>query len=491
MFERLRATFISIIFTKMLLSSFNSLAGDEVNKYAITVDESSPLLVHVSAELLVQGDTLYMSSNCPNYDYPEGWSTFIKNLKITTPKGREVLFEYITKSKWLIEKNKSDVLFLNYDIDLSFTKVKWDVGNEQAGFTDSTSVYLVSKALFIFSKNEVASKIRFNLPNGWNLATPWSQESEHSFSADSMESLIENSIVYGGFYMTKYTEGVFQFTIALLGTAKKDSALFSSTLDKITKTYLKIFNQTPPTNYLVTMFYHDIDDGESFHESFAMTLKNPIDGTNKIIWANQIAHELFHYWNSDLIRASSNSDRQWFSEGTAEYYANLTLVRQGIIQESVFLSKTEKVLGLYQNYRGWRETETSLLEAGNNKGLHRFLVYNGGWAVAMALDVEIMENTKGQKNLDDFMALMFERYRTNSYSYHDLVLTASEVCGIDLSPFFEKYVEGTELLPLNDYMNKLGYQMSDIIYEAEIYLVRNSMKESNLNQRWLRRGPNE
>jgi len=190
---------------------------------------------------------------------------------------------------------------------------------------------------------------------------------------------------------------VFQFTIALLGAAKEDSELFTTTLSMITKAYVDIFSQTPPTTYLITMFYNEIDDGESFFESFAFTLKNPIDQTNKIIWANQMAHELFHYWNSDLIRAKSRSERQWFSEGTAEYYANMTLVRQGIIPESIFLSKVEKILGLYQNYRGWRETETSILEAGNKKGLHRFLVYNGGWAVAMALDVEIMENTNGKK----------------------------------------------------------------------------------------------
>ncbi len=487
MTNRFRLIFITSIFTIFFFSSLSSLAGDETNKYEITIDKSNPSFVHVSAALLIEGDTLFMNSNCPNYDYPEGWSTFVKNLKITTPKGKAVSFEYISKSKWLIEGNNSKLLFLNYDIDLSFTKIKWDVGNEQAGYADGASVYLVSKALFIFSKKEAASKIDFDIPMDWNLATPWAQNSTYTYSANNNESLVENSIVYGDFYLSKYKEGVFQYTIALLGPAKKDSTLFSSTLKKITRAYVDIFPQTPPTSYLVTMFYDDMDDGESFFQSFAFTLKRPIDSTNKIIWANQMAHELFHYWNSDLIRANSYSERQWFSEGTAEYYANMTLVRQGIIPESVFLNKAEKILGLYQNYRGWRETETSLLEAGKRKGLHRFLVYNGGWAVAMALDVEIMENTDGQKNLDDFMTLMFERYTTKSYTYHDLIRTVSEVCGIDLAPFFKKYVEGTELLPLNDYMNRLGYQMSDVIYEAEVYLVRKSIKESDFNQQWLKR----
>jgi predicted metalloprotease with PDZ domain len=441
-----------------------SPSSEPSNKYNVTLDKANQLSVHISADVQIEGDTLFMSPNCPNYDFPEGWSTFIKNLKIRTSKGKLVSYQYISKSKWVVENINSQRLFLDYDVDLSFTKLKWDVGNEQSGFFDGKSVYIVSKALFIFGDTEGSSKINFDLPSEWNLATPWAQESTTTFSVTTLESLLENSLVFGDFYVAKYKEGVFQFTIALLGAAKEDSKLFSSTLSVITKAYVEIFSQTPPTNYLVTMFYDENDDGESFFESFAFTLKNPIDQTNKIIWANQMAHELFHYWNSDLIKAKSRSDRQWFSEGTAEYYANMTLVRQGIISEAVFLSKAEKILGLYQNYRGWRETETSILEAGKKKGLHRFLVYNGGWAVAMALDVEIMENTNGQKNLDDFMGLMFDKYTTNPYSYQDLVNTASEIGGIDLSPFFKKYVEGTELLPLNNYMDRLGYQMSDIIY---------------------------
>ena len=117
MTKRIHVIFITSIFTTLFFSSFSSLAGDEANKYEITIDKSNPLIVHVSAELLIDGDTLFMNSNCPNYDYPEGWSTFVKNLKITTPKGKAVLFEYVSKSKWLIERNKSKILFLNYDID--------------------------------------------------------------------------------------------------------------------------------------------------------------------------------------------------------------------------------------------------------------------------------------------------------------------------------------------------------------------------------------
>ena len=106
----------------------------------------------------------------------------------------------------------------------------------------------------------------------------------------------------------------------------------------------------------------------------------------------------------------------------------------------------------------------------------------------MALDVIIMEETNGQKTLDDFMAAMLKKHSTVPYSYQDLVKTASETAGKDLSEFFAKYVEGTDLLPLNEITAKLGYDMLDIIYEAEIYLLPKA-NPGFLHNRWLRRKP--
>lgn len=485
--------FFAGIFPCLSFSNFpsetNSKYTKQRNEYRVSVSKDNPLRAKVTARIHMKGDTLFMSGNCPNYDYPEGWATFISSLEVTDSEGDPVSVEYASKSKWVLSAYPKNPITVRYTVDLSFTQVKWDVGNEQAGYSVDGAVYLVSKALFMFDESaDSASEITFDLPKQWKLATAWktTSDQQHRFSIPNNESLIENSLVYGDFNMHQFTEGAFGFIVALPGVAEKDAALINTTLSKIAKAYLRIFDKTPPTAYLITMFYADLDDGESFLTSMAFTLKDTVSEHNKIIWANQMAHELFHYWNSDLMEATDYGERQWFSEGTAEYYANMTLVREGIISESLFENKIEKVLGLYLNYRGWREGKTSLLEAGKNKGVHRFLVYNGGWATAMALDTLIMEHSEGKKNLDDFFRLMFERYSSKPYSYEDIVRTASEVCEKDLTDFFSKYVSGTELIPLEEYFRKLGYSMADIIYEGEMYLTKLPHDPSSLNASWLR-----
>jgi len=97
----------------IVLSSLNLRASETINKYNITIDKANQMYLHISAEVQIEGDTLFMSGNCPNYDYPEGWSTFIKNLKIRTLTGKLVSFQYISKSKWVFENNNNQRLFLD------------------------------------------------------------------------------------------------------------------------------------------------------------------------------------------------------------------------------------------------------------------------------------------------------------------------------------------------------------------------------------------
>lgn len=468
----------SIFWPSCLFGSVNS-------RYTVAIHEAEPLRAFVKATIVMTGDTLYMNPNCPNYDYPEGWASFIRNLSVKDPEGRSVSSRYQPKSEWILTDKTADSITLSYEVDLSFAKLKWDVGNEQAGFFDGKAVYVVSKALFIHPREDGASTVTFDLPEDWKLSVPWKAAENNTYHVPNREFLVDNSLVFGDFYSAELGESPFDFRIALLGEAGESGDLFGATLKQVANAYLQIFEGTPPSIYLITVFYADLDDGESFFNSNTFTLKERMDEDSKIIWANQMAHELFHYWNSDLIRAESYADRQWFSEGTAEYYANMTLVRKGIIGEPTFRSKMEKILGLYENFRGWKETTTSLLKSGEHKGRNRFLVYNGGWAVAMALDVEIMEKTGGRKTLDDFMQAMFTKYNATPYSYSDLVKTAGEVAGTDLNDFFAKYVEGTELLPLHEYVGKLGYRMLDVIYEAEVYLVPQT-GDGNLRNLWLR-----
>ena len=56
------------------------------------------------------------------------------------------------------------------------------------------------------------------------------------------------------------------------------------------------------------------------------------------------------------------------------------------------------------------------------------------------------------------------------YAVDDIVETASKVAGRDQREFFEKYVRGTERLPLEAFLNDAGFEGFSKPYAGEFYV---------------------
>ncbi len=134
----------------------------------------------------------------------------------------------------------------------------------------------------------------------------------------------------------------------------------------------------------------------------------------------------------------------------------------------------------------------SLKEAGANKGRYRLGVYDGGWSAAFCLDVIIRDETKGKKNLDDMMRLMYERFglTLKKFRYDDLIAAASEIAGRDMNDFFKKYIEGKQQLPVLDCLKRSGFEGYTQFYDGEIYIKKSpgATTEQSAIQRGLLRG---
>src|SRR5262249_47975011 len=140
-----------------------------------------------------------------------------------------------------------------------------------------------------------------------------------------------NTLVLGDFANHALKAGRFEFQLVLLGASEKDARTLTPALANVAKQYVKIFPATPSARYLVTFFYADAEDGESYAQSAAFTSNNPLSKRTALNWANNVAHELFHFWNGHLIAPKNPDDMQWFTEGFTEYFANKALLRSGAI----------------------------------------------------------------------------------------------------------------------------------------------------------------
>ena len=405
---------------------------------------------------------------------PLGWVTFVKDLRVTT-SSQQLQPQPDSARGWTLPGSGSRRLHLRYAVDLSYARTVWPPGNEQAGFWDSAALYTVTKPIFVTGDRPEPAVVEFDVPAAWQIATPWPAYAgrAHTYVAGDSEDLVNNSFVVGRFTDIRLRQGPFDFSIALLGGMRRDSALIRRTMPPVAAEYARIFPGMPRTTYLMTLFYGTEDDGESFLRSSAFRTKDRITKENTILWANTLAHELFHYWNGGLIDGSDEIEKQWFMEGATEYYANRTLLRTGAISTDAFLDKVGAMAGLYTYFRTQPMFDTvSVLKSGQRKTRYRFGVYNGGWSIVFALDQRLREESNECRSFDDVFRTLFREFGLTGKRYveADIETAVASVSGHDESAFFRKYVAGLTLLPMDSVLRRVGIDAWLIDYAAEAYL---------------------
>src|SRR5207249_1074460 len=73
-------------------------------------------------------------------------------------------------------------------------------------------------------------------------------------------------------------------------------------------------------------------------------------------------------------------------------------------------------------------------------------------------DLEIRSRTGGNKTLDDFMRLLWQRYGQGNTGFPDdaAQALAEEASGLDLEEFFERHVRGRDELELDRLLATVG-----------------------------------
>lgn len=478
------------IFLLCFFASVIICKSEEVSNYNLSISLNNPPTAQVNAEMNLTDGRLFMIGGSVDH-LQRGWATFIKNLKVSDEKGNDLKVTEFSdekfKAQWRVVGNFNGRVRLSYTVDLSFSQTKWNAGNEQAAFYDGKALFAASRVLFIVGDEDAQATINFAVPDGTRVSVPWKKLSIKDSFSTTGENLLNNTLVVGNYGGKKMRFGNFEFEIALLGGVRTSDILISKTLEKFARSFSQVFPDTPPRYYLITLFYADAEDGESYNQSAAFTTKPPIKKENLIVWGVTLGHELFHFWCGQQIQGENYEESQWFQEGFTEYYANLAMMRENILPESYFIRKAENILGKYLYFRNAPQfAKVSLKDSGQRKTTYRFGVYDGGWAAAFALDITLREKTSGRKSLDDFMRLMYKKYGLTKikFKYVDLVATASETAGEDVSDFFKRYVEGLEQLPVSSFLDKVGYGFSGQDYASELYIY--PLKSTNLKNQWLK-----
>jgi predicted metalloprotease with PDZ domain len=246
-----------------------------------------------------------------------------------------------------------------------------------------------------------------------------------------------------------------------------------------------VFKEIPWPHYTVMMIFDSAFGGGSAleHTNSHVGIYNPGFIGNPIL-ASITAHEIFHAWNVKRLRPADmvpyRYDRAeptvwlWVSEGITDYYADLAILRGGIIGVEQFLNVTAGKIGTVAT-----NPPTALEDASLSTWIHptdgsQYIYYQKGSLAGFMLDIMIRDASDNRHSLDDVMR---ELYRTTykagrGFTGPNWWQTVSKAAdGRSFGDFYAKYVDGRAPYPWAQILPLAGLRaVADTIREPRLGL---------------------
>ncbi|WP_332879273.1 M61 family metallopeptidase [Massilia sp. S19_KUP03_FR1] len=391
----------------------------------------------------------------------------------------------------------------------------WDLSVRAAhldqthGFFNGTSVFLR-----VAGQENTPHQVDIQRPadpaaRSWRVATALPERGAKRYGfgtyvAADYDELIDHPVELGDFALATFTAHGIAHDIVISGRVPNlDMARLQADLTKICETQIAFFEpiakRAPMQRYVfLTLAVGDGYGGLEHRASTALICaradlpstatpasKEPGEGYLKFL--GLCSHEYFHTWNVKRIKPAAFApyDLQtenytpllWLFEGFTSYYDDLMLVRAGIIGEATYLKMLGKTVGgvLRGSGRSKQSIADSSFDAWSkyyrqdeNAPNAIISYYTKGSLAALAFDLTIRAKTNGAKTLDDVMLALWQRYGSDFYeggargvTEKEVEALFDEVTGVKLKNLFEKYIRGTEDVPVARLYAPFGVKLVD------------------------------
>lgn len=454
---------IAVLTFTFLMASTPSYAEVKPSSYQLKWTNSDFSTVMISAELDVQNSELRMSDHLnPIFTVERGFAASVSDLTATTISGKKLKIMETANSAWHIVGDHPQRIRIFYKVDLLKTAERSSTDNEQTAWVDERSVFATGHALFIYSGNDVPAYITVKTPESWDVIASWRKENE-TYRANDTRELVRNIFVTGtDFANVALNNNDLALNIALMGIHRDSADIVKKAFVGISEYFTDLFNHHDVDKFIIAVLPGE-NDGEAYSNSFASSQPRAPTAKDTVVWANSLAHEYFHYWAGGRITSDREhyAERQWFTEGTAEYYANKALLRTNLIDKHTYDEILAQYLSIHTLFATNRAYDgVTIKDAGQAKGTYRPGVYDSGVVAAFCLDGLIRETTNEERSLDDVMRLLNNDYgETGRFiQFEDIRSAFVAIGGEHTGSFIDNFIVKRSVMPIEQCARRMGYQ---------------------------------
>jgi predicted metalloprotease with PDZ domain len=270
---------------------------------------------------------------------------------------------------------------------------------------------------------------------------------------------------------------------ALAGPAR---ALLWDQIEKTVPAMSAVFRETPWRTYTTLLvFTREVGGGSALeHANSHVGIYNPGFIGNPLL-ASITDHEIFHAWNVKRLRPADlwpydyarpqPTPWLWVSEGITDYYADLALVRGGVVDSAGFLRLTgEKMEQVAAQPATALEDASLTTWIGPTDG-SQYQYYPKGSLAGFILDVLIRDASDNRRSLDDVMRELYgAAYKKGrGFTGADWWPAVGRAAGgRSFTEFSRKFIDGREPLPWDDVLPRAGLRIvTDTLREPRVGLA--------------------
>jgi predicted metalloprotease with PDZ domain len=418
------------------------------------------------------------------YTFSE-YAQFVEEVTARDTSGRTLAVKKLDERSWRVSAEGAKGVTFSYRVDPATEYARRLAFSFSINDSTHATVQGPSTFMYVDGQKDRPVLVRYAVPAGWELATSLSPAFENGaqvYSAPNYDVFIDSPAEIGFLEERSFAVSGAPVQIVMYGRLEFDHQAFSDMVQRIVEYQVQFFDDTPFEKYVFLFYISPYGAGGGGLEhlnsaNIALSwpqLKNDIGSA-----ANVIAHEFFHLWNAKRIRPTvlgpfdytqpACTRALWFVEGVTSYYADLTQVRAGLIDEGKFLSmQKQQIAALQRNAdRLVTSVEKASLKIWERGYFHPGIsYYNKGQLLGLLLDLRIRHETDNRRSLDDLMRHLNDHYakRGLGVDEDELPKVASAIAGKDLHDFFSRYIAGVDELPFREYLSWAGL---DFIEEKE------------------------
>ncbi|SOE24032.1 Predicted metalloprotease, contains C-terminal PDZ domain [Spirosomataceae bacterium TFI 002] len=396
--------------------------------------------------------------------------------------GKTLENDKVNKNTWSINAKGAQKVVVTYKVYAYEMTVRTSFLDDSHGYVNGASVFM-----FVNGLMDKKSQLKVNPYYKWNtVSTALKPLGNNVFEIKDFDTLVDSPIEIGNHVVHEFEGAGVPHTVAMYTREELnyDKDKLMSDYKKVVEAATSVVGETPLDKYLFIIHHQQGIGGglEHLYSTTCMTRPDAYSSDRAYKgFFSLIAHEYFHLWNVKRIRPEAlgpfdyenenYTHMLWVAEGFTSYYEELILRRAGLIDDSEVLSTWSSALTSVETQPGVRvqsATEASWdawiksYRPDENSYNTTISYYSKGGILASMLNLTILNETNGEKSLDDVLRLLWKKnYQElgRGYTDQEFQKACETVAGKDLSDFFKNHVFGTKRVDYKSYFANAGIDL--------------------------------